>query len=170
MSSITVFLSFPMSTAKDSAPAFTAFFSTTCAARSLKAENMCVLWCNLERVSRKLLYQSQFLIFNLHSLMLYVCGGMHPMVYLWRSEKNLQKSILFLHFYRVGSRNQTQVVSLGGKHLYLMSHFFSPYFFLCFVFQFLLFFFLSQDYLIKSYYCGTGRDVSIVKGTCCSFR
>jgi hypothetical protein len=41
-----------------------------------------------------------------------VCG-------VYRSKYNLQKSVLSFH--DVGPRNQTQVFSLGGKFLYLLS-------------------------------------------------
>lgn len=40
---------------------------------------------------------------------------------MWRSEGNLKASVLFFHLY-LGCRGQTQVLRLGNKHLYLMSH------------------------------------------------
>lgn len=45
-------------------------------------------------------------------------------VYGWSPEGNLWKSVLCFH--PVGSRDQTQVVCLGGKLLYLSSHFAGP--------------------------------------------
>lgn len=41
---------------------------------------------------------------------------------MWRSEDNLQASVL----YHVGSVDNTQVLSPGGKHPYLLSHLTSP--------------------------------------------
>lgn len=43
---------------------------------------------------------------------------------LWRSEGNVQESVLFFH--HMGPRYQTQVVRFGGKTLYPLSHFSSP--------------------------------------------
>lgn len=52
-------------------------------------------------------------------LFVYVYGHTH-VTYVCMSEKNLQESALpFLH---VSARDQTQVVSLGSEHLYLLSH------------------------------------------------
>lgn len=39
---------------------------------------------------------------------------------MWKSEKKLIGSSL--SFYHVDSKKQTQVVRLGGKHIYLLSH------------------------------------------------
>lgn len=43
---------------------------------------------------------------------------------MWRTEDNLQVSVFT--FYHVGSGDVTQVVRLGGIHLYLLSHLFGP--------------------------------------------
>lgn len=43
---------------------------------------------------------------------------------MWRSKDNFQGLFLFLH--RVGSGDQIQVVSLGSKSLYLVSHLPNP--------------------------------------------
>lgn len=40
---------------------------------------------------------------------------------MWRSEGNLKVAVLSFHPY-LGFRGQTQVLRLGNKHLYLMSH------------------------------------------------
>lgn len=42
------------------------------------------------------------------------------MVYIWKSENNLHEMVLF--FYHAGSREQTQVIMIVSKHLYLLSH------------------------------------------------
>lgn len=55
-----------------------------------------------------------FLIFKLH---LFVAnGGAHALVCAWRSEYSLQKPIISFHY--VGSRDQTQVIRLGSRHLH----------------------------------------------------
>lgn len=41
------------------------------------------------------------------------------MVGIWRSDKNLRESTLF---YCVGLKDPIQVIRLGGKHLYPLSH------------------------------------------------
>lgn len=40
---------------------------------------------------------------------------------MWRSEGSLKVSVLAFHHY-LGCRGQTQALTLGNKHLYLMSH------------------------------------------------
>lgn len=51
-----------------------------------------------------------FLFFN----SVYVCA------FMWRSEVKLPKSAHI--FYPVGPRNETRVIRLGNRHLYLLSH------------------------------------------------
>lgn len=41
------------------------------------------------------------------------------MVYIWKSEDNCKESVLSFH--HVGLRDQTEVIRLGGKHLYPLS-------------------------------------------------
>lgn len=45
---------------------------------------------------------------------------------MWRLEDSLQELILFFSLYSVGSRNQTQVLTLGRKCVFLSSHLASP--------------------------------------------
>lgn len=52
---------------------------------------------------------------------MFVCGRAHPTAFMYRSEENLWES-LGLYFHPVGPRDPTQVSSLGGKHLYPVSH------------------------------------------------
>ena len=42
----------------------------------------------------------------------------------WKSEDNLQDSVLYSHI--VGLENPTQVIGLGDKCLYLLSHLLKP--------------------------------------------
>ena len=46
-------------------------------------------------------------------ILLYMCGHMHAITSIWRSEDNLQELVLF--FIHLGPRVQTQVTSLGSK-------------------------------------------------------
>lgn len=46
------------------------------------------------------------------------------MAWVLRVEDNLMLS--WFSFHHVGSGNQTQGIRLGGKHLYLLSHFTGP--------------------------------------------
>lgn len=54
-------------------------------------------------------------------LHLYCVGP--TMALMWKSEKNLWVLDLFYH---LGSKDQTQVISLGGKCVYLLSHLTGP--------------------------------------------
>lgn len=51
---------------------------------------------------------------------------MCAVAHMWRPEDNLKKSIFSL--YQVGPRIQTQGISLGSKHLYMLSHLGDPLF------------------------------------------
>lgn len=57
-----------------------------------------------------------------HSLIL--CTHICTMAHKWKSEDNLQKSLLSFHF--VGPKNQTWAVSLADKSFYPVSHLTSP--------------------------------------------
>lgn len=62
---------------------------------------------------------------SLHALFVCVCAHTWVCtVHIWRSEGNLQKSVLFFH--RVGPEDQIQVVRLGNKHLELLSRITGP--------------------------------------------
>lgn len=58
---------------------------------------------------------------NFHYIcLLHVCIHAHDTwVYVWRSENSFAKSVLSS---QVGPGDGTQVITLGGKHLYLLSH------------------------------------------------
>ena len=71
-----------------------------------------------------------FILFYFYMYLLYMCvleyGGDHEylMSCIWGSEGSLQEP--FLSFYSVGPWDQTQVVRLGGRHLFLLSHLAGP--------------------------------------------
>lgn len=56
------------------------------------------------------------------TLFVYVnkCAHEHETEHTWRSEDSSQEATLSFH--PVGLRNQTQMVSTGGKRLYLLNH------------------------------------------------
>lgn len=56
-----------------------------------------------------------FIIF----IYMHVCVGTHITVHMEQLKHNLCESILLLH--HVGPRDQTEVISPGAKHLYLLS-------------------------------------------------
>lgn len=62
--------------------------------------------------------------FRFYLLTLWDVERVHTTRYMWRTEDNLQVSVFT--FYHVGSGDVTQVVRLGGIHLYLLSHLFGP--------------------------------------------
>jgi hypothetical protein len=51
------------------------------------------------------------------------------MLYMWRSEGNIQK--LVLSFHHVGSGDQIQFIRIGGKHCYSQCHLASPQLLIC---------------------------------------
>lgn len=55
-------------------------------------------------------------------------GRVHIM-YVYRSEDNSHVSVLSLH--HMGTRGQTQVIMLGSKPLYMLSHLSGPQMTLC---------------------------------------
>lgn len=60
----------------------------------------------------------------------YVCmfgGHMCAMIHVWRSEDNVWESVLSC---LVGIGGQTQVISLGGKHLCLLSQIYNFLFYI----------------------------------------
>lgn len=51
---------------------------------------------------------------------IYLWGALHVTACSWRSEDSLRDLIISLRY--LGSKDETQVVRLGGSHLYLLSH------------------------------------------------
>lgn len=56
--------------------------------------------------------------FYIHSFV-YFC--VFPLMSMWSPEDSPEESVLSLH--HVGSKSQTHVMKLSGKHLYALSHF-----------------------------------------------
>lgn len=57
-------------------------------------------------------------------LLIHMCMCVCMCVHMWRPEENLHKSVLSSHHaHHVGSKDQIQVVRLGDRYFYNMSHF-----------------------------------------------
>lgn len=78
------------------------------------------------------------------------------MVCIWRSDKNRRESILFSY---VGPKDPTQVIRLGGKYLYPLSHVVNPSLTLFFLPYSLP---LSSPFLLSFYFCISVVDFLLI--------
>lgn len=53
-----------------------------------------------------------------------MCGHVCATACMWRLKDNLQR--LFLSFYHMSAKDRTQVISLGSRHSYPLSHLIDP--------------------------------------------
>lgn len=57
-------------------------------------------------------------------LLILMCGHACATAHMWKLKDNQQG--LFLSFYHMGTRDRTQVISLGSRHSYPLSHLIDP--------------------------------------------
>lgn len=89
---------------------------------TIRLTRSCTSWWFLLSHGCYFLYRFREVLVNLVTFKIFLnlcsCVHLHAVVCMWRLEDSLWE--LALSFYRMGSKDWTQIVRLGGKHPYLL--------------------------------------------------